>query len=208
MQFRTVVGSIVLSSTFLFACGGSAPAAKTEADPWSDYKGTYASSSGSRGESSASKPDAKEAKAKAADAPKEEAAAPAAPDQQQPAPALAAKKASKTTIHGESISAIAPATLADVSKAALKSKVVRTKMLVGADYEQVQIQLKGVAVQIVRPAANPVTGGPSVASPKARNASLSKTESAWYDEDADVLIVVNAPKKATSQKALGAILER
>lgn len=205
MQFRTVVGSIVLSSAFVFACGGSAPQAKSEADPWADYKGTYASSSGSRGESSTPKAQPKEAKAKAADAPKEEAAAPAAAPEQ---PAPAAKKASKTTIHGESISAIAAATLADVSKAALKSKVVRTKTTVGSDYEQLQIQLKGVAVQVVRPAANPVTGGPSVASPKSRNASLSKTESAWYDEDADVLIVVNAPKKATSQKALGAILER
>lgn len=202
MRIRSFVVSIVLSSVGLFACGGGTPEAKSEPNMWADYKGTYATPGGARGATSSAKAEPKEAKAKAAEPAKEEEEKPA---EKAAAPA---RKSSKTTIHGESISAIGADTLADVSKSALKAKVVNSKLVVGAQYEQVQIQLKGVAVQIVRPAANPVAGGPSVSSPKSRNDSLSKTESAWYDEEADVLIVVNAPKKATSQKALGAILER
>jgi hypothetical protein len=201
MRIRSFAVAIVLCSVALFACGGGTPEAKSEPNLWADYKGTYATPAGARGTTSSPKPEAKEAKAKAAEPAKDE-------EEKAAEKAAPSRKASKTTIHGESISAIGPDALAEVSKSALKAKVVNSKLVVGAQYEQVQIQLKGVAVQIVRPAANPVTGGPSVSSPKARNDSLSKTESAWYDEEADVLIVVNAPKKAASQKALGAILER
>jgi hypothetical protein len=63
-------------------------------------------------------------------------------------------------------------------------------------------------VQVTRPAEHPVNDGPTISSPKAHNGELSKAESGWYDEDADVLVVVTAAKKAGSQKALGTLLKR
>jgi len=201
MRIRSNVVAL-LSSLVLFACGGAASqdAKGPEGDPWADYKGTFATKGEPRTKSSEKSESAKsEAKAKADtnDDKVEEASA-----------APVAKKASKGMIRGESISSIGADALADASKSASKSKVVSSKVVVGSQYEQVNVQLKGVAVQITRPAANPDPNGPSVSSPKARNNELSKTESGWYDEDADVLVVVGAGKKAGSQKMLGTILKR
>ena len=89
----------------------------------------------------------------------------------------------------------------------MKSKVVSTKYLVGPKYEEMQVQLKGATVQVIRPSANPASDGPAISSPKARNSEISKTESGWYDEEADVLVVVTAAKKPAAQKALGTILK-
>jgi len=62
-------------------------------------------------------------------------------------------------------------------------------------------------VQIVRAAASPAASGPSVAAPKLRSMQLEKGESAWYDDDADVVIVVSAAKKAQAQKLLGSFVK-
>jgi len=201
MGARSFVVVALMSSVGLFACGGGAVASgepKSADDPWKDFKGTYATSAApsvGKAEKSESKKAHAEAKAKAEAEPAEAAPAPA-------------KKTSKTLIKGESLSSLGVDTLADVSKGALKTKVVSSKVTVGAQYEQVQVTLKGATVQIIRPAASPDASGPAIGSPKAKNDGLSKTEAGWYDEEADVLLVVNAPKKAGAQKALGAILSR
>jgi len=64
-----------------------------------------------------------------------------------------------------------------------------------------------VAVQVIRPAANPAPDGPSIASPKARNGGVSKLESGYYDADADVVVVVTAAGKPAAQKVLGTIVK-
>jgi len=202
----------VLSALALLAsvgCGGPKGEAKTaETNPWADYKGTYATPGTAKAETSRLKAEAAapkaDAKAKEAKADKADDAAAA------PAPAASTtKKASHGMIHGESVSSIGVDAFADASKSAIKSKVVSTKFLVGPQYEEMQVQMKGGAsVQVIRPAANPASDGPAITSPKARSGSFAKTEAGWYDEEADVLVVVTAAKKASAQKTLGTILTK
>lgn len=122
--------------------------------------------------------------------------------------ATPSKKLSKGTIQGESVSSVSVDAVAGASKTVLKSKVVSSKVVVGREYEQLQVVMKGVALQIIRPAATPDPQGPKVRSPKVRSNALLKNESGWYDESANVLVLVKAPKKASSQKVLAAILTR
>jgi hypothetical protein len=190
---------VLVSSLGLVACGGASAngdGAKGP-DPWADFKGTYASPGESRGTSSMAKGERSrhDAKAKAeAKAPEEEAPP--------------ARKSSRGTIHGESLSAIGVDALADAARGALKSKVVSSNVTVGAEYEQVLVQLKGASVRIIRPASSPDPNGAAVSSPKTRSAELSKAESGWYDEEADVLVLVDAGRKTAAQRALSAILKR
>jgi hypothetical protein len=187
---------VLLSSLGVFACGGSNEEAKSAADPWADFKGTYSTHAEQSEKGDATK---KEAKAKA-DSDHDSASA--------KGDESAAKKASKGTIKGESLSTISVDALTDASKSALKAKFVSNSVVTGAQYELVQVQLKGATVQITRPAEKPSPNGPAIASPKAKNGELSKNEAAWYDEEADLLVVVNAAgKKAAAQKALGAIVK-
>jgi hypothetical protein len=208
MNVRTNIALLsLLSSLSLVACAGAkgGEAQGPETNPWADYKGTYAGTAEPRAAKSEPKRDQAKAEAKAKPAEPKAEKAEKAEKVEEPA---AAKKASRGTIHGESVSSIDLDVLADASKAALKSKVVSRKYIVGARYEQIQVQLNGLSVQVTRPAEHPVNDGPTISSPKARNGELSKAESGWYDEDADVLVVVTAAKKAGSQKALGTLLKR
>jgi len=222
----------LLSPLLLAAgCGGKqkmkAEAPEANYD-WSDYKGTYAP--GGDG----TKPGYKAEKKKPEKKPEKvaEKAPHKAPDKsektadkadktekvadkaektekssEKTSPAAAAAKTSAGTILGRSVSSVTPEAVATATKAAMKSKIVSSNVLVGPEYEQIQVVLKGMAVQIVRPARAPDASGPKIRSPKARSDSLSKTESGWYDESANVLVLVQAPKKAASQKALKAILK-
>lgn len=193
MRNRVVV--VLLSSLSLFACAGTNKEAKSEADPWADYKGTYAQpSSGARAEK-AEKGDLARTDSKAKSEPQKEKAEPK-------------KAASKGTVGGESVSTISVDSLTDASKSALKAKFVSNTVVTGAQYELVQVELKGAKVQIFRPAEKPSPNGPTVAAPKAKNGELSKNEAGWYDEEADVLVVVNAGKKGAAQKALATIVKR
>lgn len=204
MEARSFAVLALVSSMGLFACGGKAAVGgepQSAADPWQGYKGTYATAAAPRvgsAETSTTSKKAAESKAKASS---EESAEPA----EEAAPKRAA---SNTQIGGASLSSIGADALAEASKGALKSKAAKSKVTVGAQYEQVQVQLNGVTVQLIRPASKPDASGPAVASPKSRNATLSKAEAGWYDEEADVLLVVNAGKKPAAQKALGSILAR
>ncbi len=187
----------LLSSLTVFACGGAAKkeAKGPESDPWAGYTGKYAESASASASASA-----KAEKPKAAD--KAQKVAEKAPEKEE-----ASTHKSTATIHGESVSSIDLDTFADATKTATKGKVVSTKYLVGPKYEQLQIQMKGVAVQVIRPAANPAPDGPSIASPKARNGGVSKLESGYYDADADVVVVVTAAGKPAAQKVLGTIVK-
>ena len=196
MRTRPVL-VLVLSSLGLFACGGTKEEAQSAANPWADFKGTY--SAPASAEQKAERDNAASSKkdSKAKSEPKEET--------KEEAPAK--KAASKGTVKGESVSSISVDALTDASKAALKTKFVSNSVVTGPQYEMVQVQLKGATVQIIRPAEKPSPNGPAVASPKAKNGELSKNDAGWYDEEADVLVLVNAPKKAAAQKALGSIVK-
>lgn len=184
----------LLSSLTVFACGGAAnkDAKAPEGDPWAGYTGKYAEPASASTKAEKSKPADKAEKVAEKGVEKTEEAGP---------------HKSTATIHGESVSSIDLDTFADATKTATKGKVVSTKYLVGPKYEQLQIQMKGVAVQVIRPAANPAPDGPSIASPKARNGGVSKLESGYYDADADVVVVVTAAGKPAAQKVLGTIVK-
>ena len=190
------MSAFMLCSLALGGCGAAPKpqAAAPTAYDWSDYKGTFAQASDEH--PSAAEP----AKAR----PKAGAEA----KSEVPVGAPSANKPSKGTILGESVSSVSVDAVAGASKTVLKSKVVSSNVIVGQEYEQIQVVMKGVAVQIIRPAAIPDKAGPKVRSPKVRSGGLLKTESGWYDADADVLVLVRAQKKASSQKALLAILKR
>jgi hypothetical protein len=204
MQKHLVV--VLLSSLSLFACAAATTEeAKSASDPWADFKGTYSQGAGKTAdntdEAKPSKKDAKkDAKAKSEPAPTEKTEEAAAPS--------AKKAASRGTVNGESLSTISVDTLTDVSTGTLKGKFLSNSVVTGAQYELVQVQLKGATVMITRPAEKPAPHGPAIASPKAKNAGLSKSDAGWYDESADVLVVVNAAgKKAAAQKALAALVK-
>ncbi len=209
MEARSVVLAALLSLG-LAACGGAKNGAnadpKSEADLWAGYKGTYATTAAPKvgdATSSAAPSKKSESKAKSADSTSDaEAAAEAA---------LAAsnKKSSRGMINGESISTINSAAFANGAKAALKGKVGNSNMLVGSQYEQLSVSLKsGATITIVRPAGNPQTGGPSVASPKSRSESIGKNDASFYDEEADAVVIVSAGKKAASQKLLSTLVSK
>jgi len=220
MGTRSILVAMTLSlGLAATACGGAhAKTAADEtqsADPWKDYKGTFASpgaaspstASASPAEKRTAKADAKDASAKESKSGSSSHAEPLTPSEDPPPSLMNARKASRGTIRGESVSLIGVEALADASKGALKTKVVSSKITVGAQYEQLQVLLKGASVQIVRPATAPDARGPEISSPKARSI-LAKSESGWYDPDADVVVVVSAAKKPAAQKALGHILTR
>jgi len=193
---------LVLAASFvaLVACGGSNPEAKdaSNSDAWKDFTGKYSTPAEPRGSTSAAKESPKSAKAKAEQKEQTEETAPATPS----------KKTSKATIKGESLSSIGELALADASKGSLKTKVVSTRVLSGREYESVRIQLKGASVTIIRPVAAGEAGNGAVDAPKSRASALSKSEAGYYDEDADVAIIVDSGKKNASERSLAALVSR
>lgn len=207
MCTRFILGLSLLVG--LVACGGAAQNTKDHDDNvWSGFKGTYASpkEAGRTSPAPTAEPSKKDMKAKAdAEETTEEATDDATGE--TPAPSASPSK-SKATIGGESVSSIGEDTLAALATKSLKSEMLSSSVMVGAKYERVRVQLKGATVSIIRPASTPNANGPNVAEPKARNGELALTETAFYDADADVIVVVNAPKKASAQKALGTIVKK
>lgn len=197
-----------LSFVVVVGCGGGKhqEAKAPESDPWAGYTGKYAEPGGASATPKQAKADkAEKPKAEPKPEPKVEAKG----EKTEEATSSAAKKPSTATIHGESVSSVGLSEFADSAKTATKSKVVSTKYLVGPKYEQLQIQLKGATVQVIRPAANPAPDGPAFSSPKARSGEVTKVDAGYYDADADVSVVVTgAGKKAGAEKVLGTILKR
>jgi hypothetical protein len=206
---RLFIVSLLL---LLVGCGhakSKKQAASSEPDyDWSGYKGGAADAP-AKGDAKPSKSDEPKRDAKSDAKPDARAAEPK-PDAKTAEPktdAPAGKKTSKGKIHGESVSSVSADTVANTSKTALKAKVVSTNTVIGPEYEQLQVVLSGCTVQIIRPATTPDQAGPKIRSPKTRNDGLSSTDSGWYDADADVLVLVQASKKALSAKALKSILK-
>lgn len=199
---------VLLSSLGLFACGDANQKAKNEANPWGNFTGKYSEPEAPRGKAAAKDEPKAE---KAEDEPKAEAEEPAPTAAAAPAAAPApasSKKASQATVKGQSISSISVEALTEASTSALNSQLVSNGVLTGPQYELVQVELKTGMVQIIRPAAKPAPNGLPIPSPKAKNAELETNDAGWLDEEADVLVIVNAGKKAAAQKALGDIVKR
>jgi len=195
---------VMLSSLGLFACGNANQKAKNEANPWGNFTGKYSETAASRAKAERAEASKKEAEPKVdEDAAPAEEAAPAAT---AAAATPATKKASQGTVKGESISSISVEALAEAATSALESKLVSNGVITGPQYELLQVELKTATVQIIRLAEKPAPNGLPVPSPKAKNAELEAHDAGWYDEEADVLVIVNAPKKAAAQKALGALV--
>jgi hypothetical protein len=202
LTMRSHLVLVLLSSLGLFACGGANQKAKNEPNPWGNFTGTYSKPAAPREKAEkAEKAESAEASKKEAE-PKadEEAAA-------TEAPARAPKKTSQATVKGESVSSVSVESLTEASTSALGSQLVSNGVMTGPQYELVQVELKTATVQIIRPAEKPAPNGLPIPSPKAKNAELEQNDAGWYDEEADVLVIVNAPKKAAAQKALGAIIK-
>ena len=210
---------VLLTSLGLFACGGANKTSKNEANPWGNFTGKYSEPKASRAKAESDEVSKKEAEAEtkadeepAADqeaaAPAPAAAAAAAPAA-APAPASASsKKASQATVKGQSLSTLSVEVLTEASTSALNSQLVSNGVLTGPQYELVQVELKTGTVQIIRPASKPAPNGLPIPAPKAKHAELEPNDAGWYDEEADVLVIVNATKKAAAQKALGDIVKR
>ena len=203
VRFVVALSSIAVSLAALTGCAAGQKEVKApETDSWAGYRGTYASSAPqAAGDPAKVEKKIMHAEPEASKAQVEEpsVAAPPRPNK---------KKSSKGMITGESVSSIGVDSLATALGTSLKAKVVSQDLTVGPKYELVQVQLKGQSVQIVRPAASPDPTGLAIPSPTERNGEMSTTESGWYDADADVLVIVNASKKASSQSSLGTILEK
>ncbi len=186
---------VLLSSLGLFACGGAKQNAKDEASSWGNFTGKYSTAPAPRARSESAEASKKEAEPKA----DEEATATGEA-------ARAPKKASQATVNGESVSSISVEALTEASTNALKTTLVSNGIITGPKYELVQVELKTATVQIIRPAEKPAPSGLAIPSPKAKYAELEPNDAGWYDEEADVLVIVNGTKKAAAQKALSAIV--
>jgi hypothetical protein len=207
---RNTLAFALVASLGLFACGGAAtPEAKSSENPtdWSTFSGKYS--------------DKAEPRAAKADAPAKKEAAPKAEDEDKPTKAKEAPKeteeetplftlhkldkpASKGTVKGESVSTVS---LDSLSAAVAKSKVQSTGSVVGKQYETITVETKKATIKITRPAATPNPKGPDVVSPTNKLGDIGKNESAWYDDQGDVIVVVSAAKKATAAKILNAVVK-
>jgi hypothetical protein len=200
---RQVAIVVLLSSLGVIGCAGTTEEAKAPTAEWSTFTGKYSGPLTKVAENN---------KAEPAEVAEEAAPPPAASLKAKTAASdeAAAKKASasKATVKGESLSTVTVETLTDATKGAVKQKFVSNGVVTGPEYEVVSVEMKTAKVQVIRPASSPTPNGPSIASPKAKQGSLSKTDAGYYDEEADVLVVVTAAKKGTAQKVLGSIVKK
>lgn len=206
---RISLALAVVASLGLFACAGSHQEAKDADDAavWANFKGTYSQPAEP---ASREKAVAKKEAAPAA-APESEKSAKAAPAEktEEPiaaAPPAPAKKSSKGTIKGESLSTITVDALSDGATSLTKSKLVSNGVITGSNYEVVTVQTKKATIKITRPSAGGT--GPQLADPQSKITGLEKTDAYWYDADADVLVVVTGTaKKGAATKTLNAIVK-
>lgn len=204
------VSAVALAMLVLTGCAarGKPAAAPTEQPDyeWSSFNGGKEVPSASAKQDKA--PDTKTSDEKKPEQKDSKATAASGDDGEKPgAPAKdAPKKMSATKIGGQSVSEVSADAVASATQRVTKRNLVSTNVIVGAEYEQVSVVLDKLAVQIVRPAASPDQAGPKVRSPKARKEGVSETNSVFYDPKADVLVLVQADKKATSARALAALV--
>jgi hypothetical protein len=192
---------VALVALLLAGCANHAKPSATPSSPdydWADYTGKYAGGVAPPKDGAKPKDEPKAAKPAATTAAAADAPAKPADD----------KKMSAAKIGGQSVSEVSADDVASASKRALRTSIVSTNVTVGPEYEQINVVLKACAVQIIRPAASPAPDGPKVRSPRARHDDLARTDSGFFDESADVLVLVQAQKKAASKRALSALLQR
>ena len=149
------------------------------------------------------KPAAKQAPKAAKQAPP-----PAAEEEEKPLFTAPKKPASKGTVKGESISSITVDQLGAGAMSATKSKTVLSSgTMTGARYEVITVETKKGTIKITRPAASPNPKGPEVTPPSNKLGDIAKNESAWFDEEGDVIVVVSAPKKKDAAALLNKIVK-
>jgi hypothetical protein len=200
----SVLAALSVVALLLTGCGGRAKPAAAPTEPpdydWAKFSGDAATSTPPRdnaAEKAAEKqPDKQPEKLETKDAP-QVAASPATDT---------TRKASITKIGGLSVSEVSVDVVAASALRATRRGLVSTTVIVGTEYEQVSVVLQNLAVQIVRPAATPDKSGPKLRSPKARKEGAAKSEAAFYDPRADVLVLVQADKKGEASRALSALV--
>ena len=221
---RQTLALALVASLGLFACAGKATNEEakspvSDGSEWAGFTGDYSQSSGSRGLVKApvvkkeAAPTVEKEEAAEAPAPKAEKAAKAAPKSEEteeiPAGFVAAKKPqSKGTVKGESVSSISEGALSTAAAGAMKAKVSSSGTMSGSRYEVVTVETKKATIKITRPASTPNPKGPTVTEPVNKLGDIGKTESAWYDADGDVIVVVSSKNKAAAAKILNSIVKK
>lgn len=220
---RYTLALALAASLGLFACGGATEEAKSANDEnvWKGYTGEYAASSSEYAKPTFSKKSASPmkkdqgaeevAEEKPAPAAKQASKAKEAPAEEEEKPLFTAPKkpASKGTVKGESVSSVSVEQLGASAMAATKSKsVVSSGTMTGARYEVVTVETKKGTIKITRPAATPNPKGPEVTPPSNKLGDIGKNESAWFDEEGDVIVVVSAKKKADAAKLLNSVVKK
>ena len=221
---RYTLALALAASLGLFACGGTTEEAKSANDEnvWKGYTGEYSASSSeyakptfSKAAASPMKKDgasAEEATAEEKPAPKQaaKAAKEAPPPAEEEKPLFVAKPkpASKGTVKGESVSTVSVDQLGAAAMGATKSKTVLSSgTMTGKAYEVVTVETKKGTIKITRPASSPNPKGPEVTPPSNKLGDISKNESAWFDEEGDVIVVVSAAKKKDAAALLNKIVK-
>lgn len=139
-----------------------------------------------------------------------ESAEPAAEPAPEPAPS---KPASKATISGISISDVeGPVVVAAMQKLGWAPESVEISGGNIGKFENIRFTLAkdgtGGSVEIVRPAHSPQPGA-SMMSPEAQRADAEKRGAAYYDPDADVLVVVVVDgKPGVAKQLLGKLVQK
>jgi hypothetical protein len=221
---RYTLALALAASLGLFACGGTTEEAKSANDEnvWKGYTGEYSASSSeyakptfAKAAASPMKRDgasADEAVAEEKPAPKQAAKAakqaPAEEEEEKPLFVPAKKPASKGTVKGESLSSVSVDQLGASAMSATKSKsVLSSGTITGARYEVITVETKKGTIKITRPAATPNPKGPEVTPPSNKLGDIAKNESAWFDEEGDVIVVVSAPKKKDAAALLNKVVK-
>ena len=204
----------LVASLGLFACGGAAMSSSEEAksandtNVWADFKGTYSQPSDAPRAKNDLAPAKKEAAPKAEEPTAAKAKqAPVETEEEKPLFTAPKKDPSKGTVKGESVSSVSVDQLSTAVAAAAKGKVVSSGTVTGARYEVITVETKKATIKIIRPAATPNAKGPEVAAPTNKLGDIAKNESAWFDDQGDVIVVVSAAKKATAAKVLNAVVK-
>jgi hypothetical protein len=222
---RYTLALALAASLGLFACGGTTEEAKSANDEnvWKGYTGEYSASSSEYAKPTFAKAAAspmkrdgassEEATAEAQPAPKQAAKAakqapPVEEEEEKPLFTAPKKPASKGTVKGESVSSISVDQLGASAMTATKSKTVLSSgTMTGARYEVITVETKKGTIKITRPAATPNPKGPEVTPPSNKLGDIAKNESAWFDEEGDVIVVVSAPKKKDAAALLNKIVK-
>ncbi len=147
--------------------------------------------------------------------PKPEADKPKEPEPEpEPPPAAPAKPKSTATIGGASLSdAEGAAIVAEVQKIGWAPQNVAISGGTVGKYENVRFGIANANstgyIEIIRPAQNPTTGSASMMAPKDQKAMKESVGAVFFDEAADVLVIVVVEgKPAEAKKVLAKLVKK